>query len=233
VRLAIVLAAALVSVPALAQNKGDHDLAVALFNHSNEAYKKGDFKGAAADLEKAYALEPAPVLLYNLGRAYEGLGDTKNAIDAYERYVKAQPDAEDRGAIDSRLTTLRHQLELETRASAPPPPPPPEVHPVSPPPPRGLGAAPIIVTGIGVAGVAVGGVFGALALSTASSQNAPSTSQVDAVSAHDRASTFATVSTVSFIAGGVVTLAGIVWIIVDRATAKKTTAASMPFVVRF
>jgi hypothetical protein len=63
-----------VAAPALAQdnNKGDHDLAIALFNHSNEAYKKGDFKGAAADLEKAYALEPAPVLLYNLGRAYEG-----------------------------------------------------------------------------------------------------------------------------------------------------------------
>lgn len=224
--------ALLVSVPALAQNKGDHDLAIALFNHSNEAYKKGDFKGAAADLEKAYALEPAPVLLYNLGRAYEGLGDAKNAIDAYERYLKAQPDAEDRGSIESRLTTLHHQLELEARASAPPPPPPP-VAPVSLHP-RPLGAGPVIVTAVGFAGIVTGGIFGVLALSTASSQNAPTTSQADAVSAHDRASTFATVSTVSFIAGGVITLAGTVWLIVDRVTAKnRTTASSTPFVVRF
>jgi tetratricopeptide (TPR) repeat protein len=228
----IIFAAVLVAAPALAQNKGDHDLAIALFNHSNEAYKKGDFKGAAEDLQKAYALEPAPVLLYNLGRAYEGLGDTKNAIDAYERYVKAQPDAEDRGSIESRLTTLHHQLDLETRAAAPPPPPPPPISPLTPPR-RPLSPAPLIVTTVGVAGIAAGGVFGILALSAASSQNAPTTSQVDAVSAHDRASTFATVSTVSFIAGGVIALAGTIWLIVDRVGAKNRTASSMPFVVRF
>jgi hypothetical protein len=144
--------------------------------------------------------------------------------------LKAQPDAEDRGAIESRLTTLRHQLEKETLAAAPPPPPP--VAPVMKKKP--LGAAPIVVTGVGAAGLALGGVFGALALSASSSQNSPSTSQVDAVAAHDRATTMAMGSNVAFIAGGgVLALAGVIWIIVDRATAPLVTVGSNSFVVRF
>lgn len=220
-----------IAAPAAAQTTSDHELALALFKHSDEAYKRGDFKGAVADLEKAYSLEPVPVLLYNLGRAYEGLGETKSAIDAYERYLKAQPDAEDHGAIEQRLVTL-HREETRDEQRAKPEPPPPVVVTAHT---RSLGAGPIIVTSVGAAGLALGGVFGALALSANGAQNSPQTSQVDAVSAHDRGAGFATGANVAFIAGGVIALVGVVWLIVDRATASSSSSsrAGVPFVVRF
>ena len=218
------------AAPAAAQTTSDHDLALALFKHSDEAYKRGDFRGAVNDLEKAYSLEPVPVLLYNLGRAYEGLGETKKAIDAYERYLKAQPEAEDRGAIQQRLVTLHREAAREEERANNPPPPPPVVVVRS----RPLGAGPIVVTSIGAAGLVAGGVLGALALSTSSNENSPQTSQLDAQSAHDRGAAFATGANVAFIAGGVIAIAGIVWLIVDRVTSSSSSAsASVPFVVRF
>jgi len=230
----LALALLVVATPAAADapSQSDHDLALALFKHSDEAYKRGDFRGAVSDLEKAYSLEAEPILLYNLGRAYEGLGDTKNAIDAYDRYLKAKPDADDRGAIEARLTTLRHQLELERHAQAP------VVTAQAPPIPvkaRPLAPAPIVVTTIGAVGVVTGAVLGIVALSVSSSQNAPQTSQVDAQNEHDTASGLATGANVAYIAGGIVALAGIVWIIIDRATAPNASprAFSTPFVLRF
>ncbi|HEY1960499.1 MAG TPA: tetratricopeptide repeat protein [Polyangiaceae bacterium] len=231
--LGAMLAVFFAATPALAQTRSDHEVAVALFTQSDEAYKKGDFRGAADDLEKAYALEPAPVLLYNLGRAYEGLGDQKKAIDAYERYLSAQPDAEDRGAIEQRVATMKKQLEMAQRASAPVVVVQAPV--VSPPPARrrAMSPVPIVIGAIGLAGIAGGGVLGALALGESSTENAATTSQLDAASAHDRAATFATGANVAFIAGAVLAAVGIVWIIVDRATAPSARAASLPLGVTF
>jgi tetratricopeptide (TPR) repeat protein len=231
-RTIVLVASLVVSAPALAQNASDHDLAVALFNHSDLAYKHGDFRGAVSDLEKAYSLEHEPILLYNLGRAYEGLGDLKRAIDAFDRYLKAKPDAEDRGAIEARLAMFRQELQLQEQPKVtivvPPPPPPPAPHR------RALGAGAIVVTSIGVAGVVAGGVLGALALGDNSSQNSSQTSQLDAQSAHNTGASLATGANIAFIAGGVIALAGVIWLIVDRATASTPRSASaLPWVVRF
>jgi tetratricopeptide (TPR) repeat protein len=228
----LALAAVFAAAPARAASASDHDLALALFKHAGEAYNRGDFRGAADDLTKAYALEPAPVLLYNLGRAYEGLGDTKKAIDAYGRYLEAQPNAEDRGALETRLATLRRQLELEQRAARPvaPPPLPPRAAPKR----RPLAPLPVVLAAVGAAGLGAGGVLGALALSENANENAATTSQLDAQSAHDRGATFATAANVAFVAGAVLAVAGIVWIIVDRATATpRSTRAAVPFMLRF
>ncbi len=213
--------------PAFAQEPSPHDRAVELFTQSDKAYKEGDFREAAKDLEAAYGLEPAPVLLYNLARAYEGMGEKEAAIAAYERYLKVQPDADNRGLVEKRLEALRQEV---ARSKPPPPPNKPVVETHT----RPLGAAPIAVALVGAAGLAAGGVFGSLALAQNAKQNDATTSQLDAKSAHDQGATFATVSNVSFIAGGVVALAGLVWILVDRLTATSTRpAASTPFVVRF
>src|SRR5262245_65949903 len=56
--------------------------ALELFNQSADLYRQGKFDEAARLLERAYEMHPEPVLLYNLGRAYEGLGENEKAIDA-------------------------------------------------------------------------------------------------------------------------------------------------------
>jgi tetratricopeptide (TPR) repeat protein len=100
-----------------AGGKRERDKALALFEKSDRAYKAGKFEDAAKLLREAYALHPEPILLYNLGRAQEGLGDTRGAIDSYEQYLAQAKQIQDRGAIERRIETLKAQLaEEEARA---------------------------------------------------------------------------------------------------------------------
>jgi tetratricopeptide (TPR) repeat protein len=114
---------------------------VQLAEDSEKAYKAGHFEDAADLLRRAHELYPEPILLYNLGRALEGMGDAKNAVAAYERYLKDAKQIDDRGAIERRVATLKAQIAREQQ---PPPddtkPPPDDTKPPPPPddtpPPR-------------------------------------------------------------------------------------------------
>ena len=86
-----------------------------------------------------------------------------------------------------------------------------------------------IVGGVGVAGIAVGAVMGLLAIgkNSDSKKSCPDSggcASADAVKANDSARTFGTVSTISFIAGGVFVAAGAV-IIFTAPSSKPTSAA--------
>ncbi len=105
--MAFALAFALVTPSAFAQTKPNPAKAAELFKSSAEAYRQGNFKGTVDLLKEAYALDPQPVMLYNLGRAYEGLGDVDAAMDAYKRYLQADPKAPDRPSIEQRIATLQ------------------------------------------------------------------------------------------------------------------------------
>ena len=100
--------------------------AVQLADDSERAYKAGNFEKAAALLKKAHALYPEPILLYNLGRAFEGMGDAKDAIDAYERYLHDAKQIDDRGAIERRIATLKQQIQTPPTPPEPPPDHPPD-----------------------------------------------------------------------------------------------------------
>jgi tetratricopeptide (TPR) repeat protein len=89
--------------------------ALELFHQSAEEYRTGHFADAADLLTEAYALFPEPVLLLNLARALEGLEDLSGALDAYERYLDASPNARDRVVVERRMSLLRNALE-ERRA---------------------------------------------------------------------------------------------------------------------
>src|SRR3954471_13225447 len=96
----------------------DRDKALRLFEDSNKAYKSGKFEDAAELLRQAYGLYPEPLLLYNLGRAQEGLGDPQGAIDSYERYLKEAKQVDDRGAIERRIATLKAQIDKQQADAA-------------------------------------------------------------------------------------------------------------------
>jgi tetratricopeptide (TPR) repeat protein len=93
----------------------DRDKALQLFEDSDKAYKAGEFERATDLLREAYTLYPEPLLLYNLGRAQEGLGDAAGAVESYERYLDTAKQIKDRGAIERRIATLRAQLEKAER----------------------------------------------------------------------------------------------------------------------
>src|SRR5690606_35346285 len=112
VRATAVLAFALTLVTrAGATEDADRKRALELFKESKQLYQEGRFRDAIERLEQAYALAPEPVLLYNLGRAFESSGELERAIDAYRRYLDEEPNAPDRGAISARIDTLERQLK--------------------------------------------------------------------------------------------------------------------------
>lgn len=183
----------------------DKSRALELFEQSATAYRAGRFQEAVDLLLEARRLHPEPVLLYNLGRAYEALGKPAEAADAYEKYLAEEPRAADRLAIEGRIGTLRAQaMELE-RARQPTP------QPIEPPrePPNILD--PSIVIAIGVIGLGTG-IGLAIAADDLHDDARAETVQKTASDEQDRAESLATAATASVIAGGVVAALGATWL---------------------
>lgn len=58
-----------------------------LAKDAQKLYDQNKYKEAAETLEKAYQLEPSPVLLYNSARAWDQAGELQKALDSYRTYV--------------------------------------------------------------------------------------------------------------------------------------------------
>jgi tetratricopeptide (TPR) repeat protein len=189
--------------------------ALQLFEQSDKAYKAGHFEQAAELLRKAYAAYPEPILLYNLGRALEGMGDPKGAVDAYEQYLHVAKHVDDRGAIERRIETLKTQLAKQAEADRPPPPPPlPAAAPPPPPAPvpveeeLDVGAtAGWVAIGTGGALLATGALFGWRASANHDDAvNEPV--QAKAADLQDTARNDATLANVMFAVGGAIAIGG-------------------------
>jgi tetratricopeptide (TPR) repeat protein len=206
--------------PAVADDADHKAMALKLFGDSDAAYKAGEFEHAVELLRRAYDLYPEPLLLYNLARALEGMGDLQGAVLEYQRYLVAAPDVRDRGAIERRIAMMREQLAQRDQPH--PPPPPPQPLPQGPPPASGqtterpVNTTPFVMMGVGVAAIIGGGAFGYM--SAARHDDAVKAPvQADAQRYQDRAETYALTANVMFVAGGAFAAGGLVWALINRA----------------
>lgn len=207
---AIVLASV---APAGAQPHGGDAEALQLTRQSLERYREGRFREAVELLKRAYDLKPEPVIQYNIGRAYERLGERDNAIAAYRAYLAAAPNAPDRSAVEAKIAALV-QENAKREAT------PPEVQITAPvvqraETPRALSRTPWLIAGLGVAGVGTGAVFGALMISRRDDANDPSTSGRDTLVANAAARRYSIAANIAFVTGSVIAAGGITWGIVD------------------
>lgn len=217
----LIVFAMMVGVCVAPAHADDRDKALELFEASDRAYKAGEFERAADLLREAYSLYPEPLLLYNLGRAQEGLGDTAGAVESYERYLQDAEQIRDRGAIERRIATLKAQLdkqaadarrraeeeerrrrEEEERKRNPPPP----IDDRTPLEKYG----PWITIGSGGAVVATGLFFGIRAQATHDDAIATPI-QRDAAELQSSAERSATIANVLFVVGGAAIAGGIAW----------------------
>jgi tetratricopeptide (TPR) repeat protein len=232
---------------ALAAPKGkNHDRAVRLVVQSQEHYEAGRFREAIQLLEEAYGLEQSPTILYNLARAYEGVGESEQALDAYEKYVEKEPKASDRGAVEKRIETLKQQIaerkklaeerdaeanraaearkaterEKAKRKNAPP------VERRKP------SVVPWIVAGVGVA-VVGGGVFLGIRSRARHDEAVDERTAQESKSLNDSAKSMATAANVCFVAGGILTAAGITWAVIDGSASGKEERAQLGVRGRF
>jgi tetratricopeptide (TPR) repeat protein len=98
--------ALLLGMGAGAHGDGRREEARRLVEKSAREYHDGRYLEAAELLQRAYELTPAPVLLFNLGRALDKAGDGARAIVAYRRYLDAAPAAGDREMVAARIAEL-------------------------------------------------------------------------------------------------------------------------------
>ncbi len=79
-----------------------------------EHFKAKRYADAIREFNKAYRVDPNPVLVFNMARAFEELEEYDSAIEYYRRYLEMAPESEDSASV---ADTLR-ALELLKKRSA-------------------------------------------------------------------------------------------------------------------
>jgi hypothetical protein len=77
------------------------------FTEGLRLFQSGDPRGAERIWKAGYAVGHDPAFLVRIGEAEEKAGAPKEALAAYERYLRESPDASDRDDIEARLRRLR------------------------------------------------------------------------------------------------------------------------------
>jgi tetratricopeptide (TPR) repeat protein len=80
------------------------------------AYNLARFDEAIAGFSRAYELDPAPILLFNLAQSHWKKGDDREALFFYRRYLEAEPATTLRPRVEARIG------ELAAKQPAPPTP---------------------------------------------------------------------------------------------------------------
>jgi tetratricopeptide (TPR) repeat protein len=79
------------------------------------AHAAGDYGGAIAAFTQAYAMAPAPALLFNLAQAYRLRGSCDDAALMYQRFLDSGPAPEVRSLVENHLATVErcmHKIGL-------------------------------------------------------------------------------------------------------------------------
>jgi hypothetical protein len=97
---------------------GEEDDAFATYQLAVELAEAGDFEEAIVLFDKARQMGAPSIVLYNLGRCYESLGEYEKAVEMYEAYM-ATPDAEGVDQIRARLEALASRPSAVSLTSQP------------------------------------------------------------------------------------------------------------------
>lgn len=77
------------------------------FEGAVAAFNDGDYESALVFFRRAYDLSGRAELLYNMGQCADRLRRDDEAIEAFEAYLDAAPDAPNAGTVRSRLAHLQ------------------------------------------------------------------------------------------------------------------------------
>jgi len=80
------------------------------FDQAAQAYREGRYAVAVDLFLKAYEADPHPELIYNVGRGYEKLGESRKALRYFREYVRLAPETPDKNAVAERIKALEREL---------------------------------------------------------------------------------------------------------------------------
>lgn len=133
VLIAVVLAVTAVGAAAPARADGptnsDDDRALAkakkLYNEGEKLFALGKFSAALTKYEAAFEAKPLPAFLFNIGQCHRNLGDYDSAIFSFRKYLKLQPDAQNREAVLDYIDELEHEKDKQSASDL-------QLHPSNP-----------------------------------------------------------------------------------------------------
>lgn len=120
--LAAVLLGWWLSQPAMAAGGGATSAAIELaaedpvqqarraYTEAVQAYEQRRYKDAIDGFEQANELAPDPAFSFNIGIAYEDMGDAAGALRNYRAYLRRAPTASDRAEVEARVENLQAAL---------------------------------------------------------------------------------------------------------------------------
>jgi tetratricopeptide (TPR) repeat protein len=76
------------------------------FERGEKLFALGKFDDALEEYQEAFDAKPLPGFLYNIGQCYRNLGDYDQAIFSFKKYLKLQPDAENKDAVEQLISDL-------------------------------------------------------------------------------------------------------------------------------
>lgn len=89
--------------------------AMTAYKEGTDAFNAGRYEDALAAFKEASSLYASPDFQYNIARCYEELGKHEEAVRAFETYLKAKPNAEDRGSVENRIKLLEKLIAEENK----------------------------------------------------------------------------------------------------------------------
>ena len=81
------------------------------FINGREYYDQARYKDAIEEFEKAYRLDPKPLLLYNIAQAYEKLGKLKASVDYLKRFLREDKKKEDTASVKNKIANLEARIK--------------------------------------------------------------------------------------------------------------------------
>jgi tetratricopeptide (TPR) repeat protein len=219
-----------------------------LTEQASQKFRDKEYDAAVALFEQAYALNPEPNILFNIGRIYEEAGKLEDAIVYYERFVTdPQVDLDSRQKALRRRDVAREIVEIKRRDEAKrrgeeeqKPPPvevkspdpvfvPTEVVVDDPPRPRTRSTRPIGWALVGTGGAALIGGFVVGGVAKRYHRAFSETYKLE--EARDFKATglkLAPAADALFIAGGILAAAGIVILLLPQSRRSSKKSALLP-----
>lgn len=148
------------------------------YDRGQKLFNLQKFEKALDQFQKAFDAKPIPGFLFLIGQCHRNLGDYDAAIFSFKRYLKLDPEADNREQVEALIEELEtkkaeedtERLRLGTRKK-------PRDEEDQPPPPENPEGAPVFRKWWFWTGVAVVGVAGGVGIyyATKSGSGAPGT----------------------------------------------------------